>query len=183
MRVVMAVIGVSLCSGVLLRHATAQQPASEPPKAVSAGVRRYTYFPGKQCVLRLDDDVILQTLKWTGDTPNPPVSARTAIKKSGATKKALLKDDRDWFWGLASVALTPCNPGNPGNEETRGHWYWLVTYEAFPTGGMTGPPPQLEVAILMDGTVVKPEIRDYEPVGFGGESAPNQDPGNLDADK
>lgn len=182
MRAIVMMIGVGLFGGVLMRQATAQQPMSEPGEPVSAGLVRYTYFFGKQGVLRLNDDAMLQSPKWTLNTPNPPVSAKTAIEKGGMIKRQLLKDNHDWIWGLASVALTPFNAENPGDEETPRCWYWLVTYEAFPTGGMTGPPSQLEVAVLMDGTVVRPEIRDYRPAVFGSESESNHKPGNPDAD-
>lgn len=175
-------IAVGLFCGIFMRQAAAQQPVSEPVEPVSSGLVRYSYFFGKQGVLRLNDDVILQTPKWTWNTPNPPVSAKSAIEKGSVIKKELLKDNHDWFWGLASVALTPFNPENPGDEKTPSCWYWLITYEAFPTGGMTGPSSQFQVAVLMDGTVVRPDIRDYRPVVFGGESESNHKPGKPDVD-
>jgi hypothetical protein len=53
-------------------------------------------------------------------------------------------------------------PGNPSYELNDDRWYWLVTYEAYPTGGSTGPSPEFEVAVRMDGTVVRPVMHALE---------------------
>ena len=68
-----------------------------------------------------------------------------------------LKDEGDASWELESLSLMPLDPGNPAIQENRNCWYWLVRYEAF--GSIAGVPKQLEIAILMDGTVVSPVLR------------------------
>jgi len=176
MKTVSILLGISF----LIKALTAQV-ATAPAIAASLEPdtqQRYTYFVEKRGdtllekrgVLRLNNNAILRTPKWTTESPNPPVSAKQAIAKASVVARQMLKDDDRWFWGLASAALTPLSPENPGDKQTPDCWYWLITYEAFSTGGMTGPSQQLEVAVLMDGTVVRPTIEDYKRVKFGGES-------------
>jgi len=38
-------------------------------------------------------------------------------------------------------------------------WCWRVRYEWHPRDGMRGVPPDFDVLILMDGTVVEPVVR------------------------
>ena len=131
--------------------------------------QRFTYHFGKRAALELDCDKIRAAPKWDGKSANPPVSAKRAIEKADSVKIRLLKNNDDWFWQLESASLRPLDPGNPDNELNDNCWYWLITYEAYPTGGATGPPPQLEVAVLMDGTLVSPTITENKAVRFGSD--------------
>ena len=130
---------------------------------------RFTYHFGKRAALTLDHHKIRAAPKWDLQSANPPVSAKRAIELANSVKARLLKDDDDWFWQLESASLRPLDPANPDNEQNNNCWYWLITYEAFPTGGSTGPPPQLEVAVLMDGTLVSPTNTEDEPIPCGAE--------------
>ncbi|MEN6452464.1 MAG: hypothetical protein ABFC96_18400 [Thermoguttaceae bacterium] len=149
-------------AGILLGQVFAK------PRMVSVSsderAERYTYLGDKQAVLRLDLNAIRRH-QWSAELPNPPVAARKAIEKATAAfkqmrqKDELLKDRGDGSWEIESVNLTPLDPGND-NRENKDCWYWLVRYELF--GSIGGQPPQLEIAILMDGTVVRPAVREQE---------------------
>ena len=67
-------------------------------------------------------------------------------------KDSLVKDSDDYKRWLEDAALTP----------DHGKWYWVIRYEArVRRGGSTGQPPYLRLVVLMDGTVIKPVVRDY----------------------
>ena len=154
MRTFLSLVGVGIVSAMV-----SGQRAVKPKEAMPRfDEERYTKFFGKEGVLQLNFDAIRKQ-KWLAQSPNPPVSAKEAIEKANVVKKQMLKDDGNtgWSWAIESVALMPLDPGNPEKKENRECWYWLVTYEAF--GSIAGQPSQLEVAILMDGTVVRPTIR------------------------
>jgi hypothetical protein len=131
--------------------------------------KRFTYHFGQHATLELDYDKIRAAPKWDLKSANPPISAQRAIEMAISVKVRMLKDDDNWFWQLESASLQPLDPRNPDNELNHHCWYWLITYEAYPVGGSTGSPPQLEVAILMDGTLVSPTITKHERVQVGSE--------------
>ncbi len=101
---------------------------------------------------------------WKAADANPPVSARKAIHLARDAKERLVKDSNDWKWYLVSASLKRYDP------MADSPWYWLVTYEAFQIGGMTGPPRELHIAVRMDGTVVAPRPVKLPAVEFGGSS-------------
>ena len=71
-----------------------------------------------------------------------------------------LRDHDDMVWAVQSANLMPLDPGNPNNKENQDCWFWIVRYEAF--GSIAGPPEEFEVAILLDGTVVRPVLREQK---------------------
>ena len=154
MRAFLSLVGV----GIVIAMISGQGGVSPKEPIPRRDEERYTKFFDKEAVLRLDYDAIRKR-KWPALSPNPPVSAKEAIEKGNIATKQMRKDESnaDWVWAIESVALRPLDPGNPQKKENRECWYWLVTYEAF--GSIAGQPSQLEVAILMDGTVVRPAIR------------------------
>lgn len=130
-----------------------------PALAGEADYVRYSYFFGKRAALRLDYDEIRKTPKWDMESPNPPISAKRAIELANPIKMRVLKDIAGFHWELESVSLRPLDPRYPDNELNKNCWYWLVTYEAYPLL-FTGPQPKFEVAVLLDGSVVRPTIRE-----------------------
>jgi len=122
---------------------------------------RYSYFFGKRAALKLDYDEIRKTPKWDMESPNPPISAKHAVELANPIKIRVLKDTPEFHWELESVSLRPLDPRYPDNELNKNCWYWLVTYEAYPLL-FSGPQPKFEVAVLLDGTLVRPTISDFQ---------------------
>jgi hypothetical protein len=157
MRKILSLIGVIILGGVVYGQVATK------PIMTKADEERYTYFGSKQAVIKLDYDTIRKR-KWNTKSPNPPVSAREAIDKANAVWEEIRKTDdilkdQSNIWELESLCLMPLDPGNPSNQENKECWYWLVRYQAF---DLSGPPVELEIAILLDGTVVRPVLRERE---------------------
>jgi len=91
--------------------------------------------------------------KWKAEDQHPPLSVRRAITLSDQLRSRLVRDANGWQWHLESAALTPWTPERPN-----GHWFWVICYRAYPPGGMSGPSDELNVVVLMDGTVVQPAM-------------------------
>jgi hypothetical protein len=113
-----------------------------------------SYAFSKQYTVTITDEALKQAPSWKDDAENPPLSARKAIKLADDTKDSLVKDSKDYKWVLrsASLELVP---------DSGGKWFWLVNYEAEFQRGGSGVPFGLRLAVLMDGKVVKPEVKEY----------------------
>ena len=99
--------------------------------------------------LVITDEALTRTPAWKPASGDPPLSAREAIRRAEISKRKFIADlNEQQKWNLFSAALVPAEPRDSGR------WYWLVTYEIRDNG--TGPPPQLRIGVLMDGTVVEP---------------------------
>jgi hypothetical protein len=103
--------------------------------------------------VRITSEALRKSPSWKLDTPNPPLSAKGAIDLANTLKSSLVSDTEDYKWELKSASLTLDNSGK---------WYWLVYYEATrpEKGFIRGMSPHLMLVVLMDGTVIKPEIGD-----------------------
>lgn len=107
----------------------------------------------KRYTIKISDEILEKSPSWNDDAENPPLSARKAISLANEMKDSLVKDSDEFKWKLQSTSLQPTD----GDK-----WYWLVRYEAkFQGGGSTGVPNHLRLAVLMDGTVIKPIVSDY----------------------
>jgi len=135
--------------------------AVSPALAGGAEYVRYSYFFGKRAALKLDYHEIRKTPEWDMESPNPPISAKRAVELANPIKMRVLTDTADFHWELESVSLRPLDPTDPDNELNKNCWYWLVTYEAYPLL-FSGPQPKFEVAVLLDGSVVRPTICDFQ---------------------
>ena len=58
----------------------------------------------------------------------------------------------DGSWQLMAAELTPF-------YEERGQWFWLVRFEYVMS--QTGPSNELELVVLMDGTVLEPTVSEH----------------------
>ena len=111
----------------------------------------YSYSFSNQYVVRVSGEDLEKSPSWKDDAENPPLSAKKAIKLATEMKDSLVKDSKNYKWTLTSARLEPAGGGK---------WYWLIYYEAqFPIG--TGIPDHLRLVVLMDGKVIKPEVRKY----------------------
>ncbi len=122
-------------------------------RADISGISFASYADSKQFKVKVTREALEKSPAWKDDAENPPLSARKAIKLANETKESLVKDSEQYVWKLRSVSLEPAGEGR---------WYWLVNYEAHVRrGGSTGIPPNLRLVVLMDGKVIKPEVKDY----------------------
>jgi hypothetical protein len=119
--------------------------------AARAEIVLASYAFSKQYIVTISDEALEKSPTWKDDADNPPVSARKAIELANETKDALVKDSKQFKWRLGSASLRPAG---------KGKWYWLVYYEALFQGVSTGFPHHLRLVVLMDGKVIKPEVRD-----------------------
>jgi hypothetical protein len=90
---------------------------------------------------------------WNAKAASPPLSARQALKLASATKSEMVKDSAEWQWRLQELSLT-----HLPTRSVRDRWYWVAHYTASPRqGGLGGGAPCLYIAVLMNGTVIKPQ--------------------------
>lgn len=59
----------------------------------------------------------------------------------------------DGLWLIEAAELTPF-------DEQRGQWFWLIRFEY--SMSQPGPPNELLVVVLMDGTVIQPTMTKAE---------------------
>jgi hypothetical protein len=110
-----------------------------------------SYAFGKQYAVTISREALENSPAWKDDVDNPPLSARKAIKLAEELKNALVKDSKEYKWKLVSAEL------HPGDK-----WFWLINYEAkFQLGDSSGIPNNLRLVVLMDGTVIKPEVANW----------------------
>jgi hypothetical protein len=119
----------------------------------------YGHTPAKQYVVTISVAALEKSPAWRDDAENPPLSARKAIKLANEMKDRVVKDSDDHKWTFKDAALHPAVDGK---------WYWLVYYEfeqQQPSNGViigsSGHPAFLRLVVLMDGTVIKPVVRDF----------------------
>lgn len=119
---------------------------------VRADMTLYSYAFSKQYSVSITREALEKSPTWKDDVENPPLSARKAIALANELKDSLVKDSDDFKWTLQSASLQPAGDGK---------WYWLLHYDAIFRGASTGIPNHLRLVVLMDGTVIKPGIRDH----------------------
>lgn len=122
---------------------------------VAADDRIPSYLPDKSLVVVVTEEALQQSPPWKDSEKNPPVAARTAIALAEKKKSKLAKDTsghNGWKWELKAVTLVP-------RDDQR--WFWLIDYQAVShSGGLVGAPPSLRLAVLMNGTLIEPEVVD-----------------------
>jgi len=117
-----------------------------------------SYAFGKVYNFKVTDELVRNSPDWAEESENPPLSARKAIAladklatktvkvPSKLSKQGLIRE-------MTSACLVPYSDIGPRK------WYWAVAYQWRPrVGASSGIKPYLHVVILMDGTVVIPEI-------------------------
>lgn len=104
----------------------------------------------------VDKSIAERQPAWKWSASNPPLSARRALEIAGTYRKTRLKQWDRFEWTLVSLNLTPMDARN-------GKWCWVARFELAPKPGLTATHmPELDFYILMDGTVVEPEVsNDY----------------------
>ena len=120
-----------------------------------AGETHYSYAFGKRYAFEISDEALRRTPKWQDDSENPPISARQAIKAADELRRKLVPDTDDFKWFRESASI------NFIEEPKR--CVWEVIYVArFQQRESTGRPMRLSLFVLMDGTIVQPEVTDVK---------------------
>jgi len=108
-----------------------------------------SYTPDNTYTTTLTKEALLASPTWKEDAENPPLSARKAISLAEKLRATLIPDTKDYTWKLDNATIA--------SSTVEGKWYWVIQYTAHRRRNReTGPPFQLHVTVLMDGTVVKP---------------------------
>jgi len=145
----MGLVNASEMRWGMLRYAFVLVVLVFPITTAQGGIASYAF--DKVYIVDITREALDKSPAWENDADNPPVAARKAIQLADAMKNLLVKDTADHKWKLSFASLMPAG----GNK-----WYWQIGYEAeFQGGAATGIPHHLYLAVLMDGTVVGPEVR------------------------
>jgi hypothetical protein len=99
----------------------------------------------------VSDEQLLKSPAWKNDAPNPPFSAKAAIRLATDLKQKLVKDSKTYTWRFESAKLC--------RDQYADRWYWTIQFE---TRFRPGAPPdainELDLVVLMDGTVIQPVV-------------------------
>jgi hypothetical protein len=112
----------------------------------------HSYALGKHYIVAVTQKQLDKSPIWKDDAENPPLSARKAMKLTATMKDNLVKDTDRLVWKQEGASL---------EEAGDNRWYWLISYRASdprPGTGSTGQPPTLRLIVLMDGTVIEPQV-------------------------
>lgn len=98
-------------------------------------------------------EAVQATPSWPEESDSPPLPARDAIELASQKCRALAGGDDELRWSLARACLVP-------SHLVRDKWHWLVEFDgdAQGLGGGSGRPARLGIVVLMDGTVVEPQV-------------------------
>lgn len=122
--------------------------------SLSSGTWTYCSYPpwGGAYASRITSKMLDASPDWVDTEPNPPISARKAMRLAEATVRVISgnrKIDPMLQRSLAGVRLVPLS----GEK-----WCWAVSYEWHRRiGSETGSPFGFCVYVLMNGKVVQPE--------------------------
>ena len=95
--------------------------------------------------------------RWTKGSNNPPMGASEAVRLATKIRRAKFPDRPNWPWVIEQTSLVPWNVES-------GYWYWQIQfgqeYQPPPNmvmgAGHSGPATELNLIVLMDGTVLTP---------------------------
>ncbi len=124
-----------------------------------AGYTFCSYAFGKKYTSEFTYEQLAKSPSWNTDrADSPPFPVGKAVRLANVQKVRLVKDLKRYRWYLESVGLNHLG-WLAEDSDLSEKWWWCVTYEAHQReGGSTGPPEQLLVIVLMDGTVIVPKV-------------------------
>jgi hypothetical protein len=112
----------------------------------------YSYAFGKKYTSRITEEMLRKAPQWLEKSDNPPLSPRKALQSADALSNKLIGKKADYRRYLEGVCLKPMGDG----------WVWIVRFEWLPEGASTGVPDDLIIVVLMNGTTIQPEVRDWK---------------------
>ena len=125
-------------------------PISFGHEIANGGGTFASFIIGKDISVKVPDS---HGPKWMSRNNSPPLSAKKAIDLAVSKRKSLFAARKDHTWVLQHASLVPTDARN-------GYWYWRVLFFEESQHASSGGPPYLELAVMMDGTVVEPTIKD-----------------------
>lgn len=152
---------ILILGAALLSAAEIEESDPRPRPAVESGLLRFYQVGDKQCDFAVMPDDVRGTPAWKDGADNPPISARAAIARAAAVLPSVARQlplDVETYgadpWGFESLKLVPL-----GSDD---RWIWVVNYRAIGRSA-SAPAHHLELAVLMNGEVVKPKVKDKNP--------------------
>ena len=125
------------------------------PTLHGSGVFLYDVF-GTNYVAEVTEDALASSPEWKINRANPPLAPRDAMIAANKSRLRMiaekkLRDDSldDGKWKIVAIELIP-----GGGDR----WFWLVRFEYIKF--QSGPANVFLLPVLMDGTVLEPEISD-----------------------
>jgi hypothetical protein len=112
-----------------------------------------SYVGRQRFDVAFSEDDLLKSPAWKAEAPNPPLSAREAMRRATDLLNSLAKVSKDLNapkWELRTANLCPVEPVD--------RWYWKVTFEAKTAGTNPADPEILTLVVLMNGKVINPAI-------------------------
>jgi hypothetical protein len=112
----------------------------------------YSGVYGEIYVVRIPNELIGKSPSWVHGMFEPPLSRQRAIELADEVYHSFvqvkLDDAEGYHWELGDAIERQA-----GGDK----WFWCVYYHHF-TPVLFGYPEELVVVVLMDGTVLKPEL-------------------------
>jgi hypothetical protein len=132
-----------------------------PLSGMGAGSEENTLAFNFQYSTKISEETLSRAPAWDRRDPNPPLSAVDAMVRADHVRNRLIKDKKlepeggasGGYWELVSAELIPL-------DASIGKWSWRVRFHYRRSG--TGPPDELALFVLMDGTVIEPEISRWQ---------------------
>lgn len=153
-----AIAGVSVALAIF-RYLNPPPVYSLPTQPGAGFLNTRTYAFGYKYEVNVTQKLLDRTPRWDRRNQNPPLSANEAMVLAEQVRLRLVKNEKlgdpsdiDYgWWELRAAELTPFNSD---------HWYWRVRFQYIVE--QTGPPNELELFVLMDGTVVESTVTKNE---------------------
>lgn len=141
-------LGMARTAMTLVVVAAACGGVNQSVNADERAIVSYCSFDsGKAFESVITAEMLEHTPAWNDSNPNPPLSVRKAMQLADELRGKLVHDTEEGEWARVAMEL---------RSATDDHWYWLARYEF--EMDMTGPPLDLIILVLMDGTVVTPRV-------------------------
>ncbi|MHC4946831.1 MAG: hypothetical protein ACYTG1_01020 [Planctomycetota bacterium] len=120
----------------------------------------------RTAVVRLAAEEVMATSAWERAAPNPPVPAAKALRLAVTGLRKVEPAPTDWE--LEGLWLSPFpRAAQRGDlDDPTPHWYWRARFLHTPPPGKGADefgaaiPARVSIVVLMDGTVVLPEVRE-----------------------
>lgn len=102
--------------------------------------------------IQILESMTVKQPEWTQQYENPPLSARRALAIADDFRIKRIRDWEQFDWSLTGLRLTPL-------DLKKNKWCWVVQFELAvkPDVNLTASHlPELEVWVMMDGTIIEP---------------------------
>jgi hypothetical protein len=153
-RIAAAEVAEPLVQGRLAMAQSTKKPGKGQTGSVcveATGLIWYSYVWEKTYTVTVTQAMLGNTPSWALTHADPPLSARKALWLATKKKDGIVKDSSEFKWELSSASLIPTGHAK---------WYWVIEFTAkHQAGFFRGRPAFLKLIVLMDGTVIDPELK------------------------